>query len=490
MTQTSIPSELRDKQQKVWSSGDYNKIAAITVPLSEFLVDHVGVTPGSRVLDVATGTGHAALAAARRDAVVVGIDYVPALLDIARRRAAAEDLEADFAEADAEDLPYGDGAFDYVLSAIGVMFAADHQRAADEMVRVTRPGGRIAVASWTPQGFVGGMLAAVGRHVAPPAGAQRPTLWGEEQVVADLFGDARGRRPVRHHHGDPAVRGRRRVRRSLPDLLRADLRRSEPALGGGPSGAPQRSRVPCRDLRPRRGKRPGHRLGVPRRDRDPPSRLNIGPTIQKRFSTVRSKLIKVLMTLVLAPAVVGPAAAGAEEAGPTPAAPTSGPRGCDLKNPNMSPLDEWGRCMTVTATLSRAPGKGETAMLSYDVNSTVPHRDAAISVALPEGMAFVGVPDGAALADVRTGRGTGPATVATVHRDLAPDQAQRFSTPVRAVAGGPVEIVVRVTAPRPDGGTDAAEDRVFLTVGGSGASSKLAIDTETELTTATVFASG
>ena len=190
MTQTSIPSELRDKQQKVWSSGDYNKIAAITVPLSEFLVDHVGVTPGSRVLDVATGTGHAALAAARRGAVVVGIDYVPALLDIARRRAAAEDLEADFDEADAEDLPYGDGAFDYVLSAIGVMFAADHQRAADEMVRVTRPGGRIAVASWTPQGFVGGMLATVGRHVAPPAGAQRPTLWGEEQVVADLFGDA------------------------------------------------------------------------------------------------------------------------------------------------------------------------------------------------------------------------------------------------------------------------------------------------------------
>ena len=189
MTQVTIPSELRDKQQKVWSSGDYNKIAALTVPLSEFLVDHVGVTPGSRVLDVATGTGHAALAAARRSAVVVGSDYVPALLDIARRRAAAEDLEADFDEADAEDLPYGDGAFDFVLSAIGVMFAADHQRAADEMVRVTRPGGRIAVANWTPQGFVGGMLATVGRHVAPPAGAQRPTLWGEEQVVADMFGD-------------------------------------------------------------------------------------------------------------------------------------------------------------------------------------------------------------------------------------------------------------------------------------------------------------
>jgi ubiquinone/menaquinone biosynthesis C-methylase UbiE len=188
MTDTTA-SELRDKQQKVWSSGDYNKIAALTVPVSEFLVDHVGIAPGSRVLDVATGTGHAAIAAARRGADVVGIDYVPALLDIARRRIAAEDLEADFTEADAENLPFGDGEFDYVLSAIGVMFSADHQRAAGEMVRVCRPGGRLAIASWTPEGFIGGMLAVVGRHAAPPPGAQRPTLWGEETAVSQLFGD-------------------------------------------------------------------------------------------------------------------------------------------------------------------------------------------------------------------------------------------------------------------------------------------------------------
>jgi ubiquinone/menaquinone biosynthesis C-methylase UbiE len=189
-TVTITPSytELRDKQQKVWSSGDYNKIAAITVPLSEHLVDHVGVEQGSRVLDVATGTGHAALAAARRSAVVTGIDYVPGLLDIARRRAAAEDLEIDFAQADAEDLPYGDATFDIVVSAIGVMFAADHQRAAQELVRVARRGGRIAVASWTPEGFVGGLLATVGKHVTPPAGAQPPTRWGVESVVAELFG--------------------------------------------------------------------------------------------------------------------------------------------------------------------------------------------------------------------------------------------------------------------------------------------------------------
>jgi SAM-dependent methyltransferase len=189
MTITTDYTELRDKQQKVWSSGDYNKIAAITVPVSEHLVEHVGVMPGSRVLDVATGTGHVALAAARRSAVATGIDYVPELLEIARRRAAAEDLEIKFTEADAENLPYADASFDNVLSAIGVMFAADHARAARELVRVARPGGRIGLASWTPEGFVGGILATVGRHVSPPAGAQPPTRWGVESVVAELLGD-------------------------------------------------------------------------------------------------------------------------------------------------------------------------------------------------------------------------------------------------------------------------------------------------------------
>jgi ubiquinone/menaquinone biosynthesis C-methylase UbiE len=180
---------LRDKQQQVWSSGDYNKIAAITVPVSEHLVEHVGVEPDMRVLDVATGTGHVALAAARRGAETFGIDYVPELLDIARRRAAAEEIEVEFAEADAESLPYADASFDLVLSAIGVMFAADHAQAARELVRVCKPGGRIALASWTPEGFVGGMLATVGRPVAPPPGAQPATRWGIQSVVADLLGD-------------------------------------------------------------------------------------------------------------------------------------------------------------------------------------------------------------------------------------------------------------------------------------------------------------
>ena len=188
---TSSPdlTELRDKQQKVWSSGDYNKIAALTVPVSEHLVDHIGVGPTDRVLDVATGTGHVALAAARRSAESVGIDYVPALLDIARRRADAENLVVELAEADAEHLPYEDGSFDVVLSAIGVMFAADHDAAGRELVRVTRPGGRIGLASWTPEGFVGGILRTVGAHVSPPPGAQPATRWGTEEVVAGLLGD-------------------------------------------------------------------------------------------------------------------------------------------------------------------------------------------------------------------------------------------------------------------------------------------------------------
>jgi ubiquinone/menaquinone biosynthesis C-methylase UbiE len=182
-------TELRDKQQKVWSSGDYNKIAALTVPVSEHLVDHAAVGPTDRVLDVATGTGHVALAAARRSADSVGIDYVPALLDIARRRAEAEDLVVELTEADAEHLPHEDASFDVVLSAIGVMFAADHDAAARELVRVTRPGGRIALASWTPEGFVGGILRTVGAHVSPPPGAQPATRWGTEEVVAGLLGE-------------------------------------------------------------------------------------------------------------------------------------------------------------------------------------------------------------------------------------------------------------------------------------------------------------
>ena len=189
ITTPTALDELRTKQQQIWSSGDYNRIAAITVPVSESLVRRADPRPGQNVLDVATGTGHAALAAARRGTRVTGIDYVPALIDIARRRAAAEALPVDFVEAIAEDLPFDDGSFDHVVSAIGVMFAADQDRAAAELVRVTRPGGRISLASWTPTGFIGRLLKTVGAHVPPPPAAQPPTRWGTPETVRELLGD-------------------------------------------------------------------------------------------------------------------------------------------------------------------------------------------------------------------------------------------------------------------------------------------------------------
>jgi SAM-dependent methyltransferase len=189
MTSTLTYEEIKTKQQQTWSSGDYGKIAWLTVPLADALIGAVDPRPGDRALDVATGTGHVALAAARRFCDVTGIDYVPALVASASRRAAAEGLAVDFREADAESLPFADDSFDHVLSAIGVMFTADHQRAANELVRVCKPGGRIGMANWTPTGFVGQILKTVARHAAPPPGALPPTRWGTEETVRELLGD-------------------------------------------------------------------------------------------------------------------------------------------------------------------------------------------------------------------------------------------------------------------------------------------------------------
>jgi SAM-dependent methyltransferase len=146
------------------------------------------VTAGERVLDVACGNGNAALAAARRFALVTGVDYVPSLLDRARTRAAANGLALDLREADAEALPFADGAFDVVLSTFGVMFTPDQVRAANELARVCRHGGRIALASWTPDGFIGKVFKTVGAHVPPPKGVRSPLEWGTDARLAELFG--------------------------------------------------------------------------------------------------------------------------------------------------------------------------------------------------------------------------------------------------------------------------------------------------------------
>lgn len=189
MTTATTPfEEIKKGQQQVWSSGSYGKIAWLTVPLADVLCEAVDLRAGATVLDVATGTGHVALAAARRFCQVTGVDYVPALLAEARRRADAEGLQIEFREGDAENLPLPDGSFDYVLSAIGVMFTADHQQAARELLRVCRPGGRIGMVNWTPTGFVGQLLRTVSGHAPPPAGALPPTRWGDADTVRELLG--------------------------------------------------------------------------------------------------------------------------------------------------------------------------------------------------------------------------------------------------------------------------------------------------------------
>lgn len=180
---------VKTKQQATWASGNYASVGNRILVVSELLCDAVDLRPGERVLDVASGTGNAALAAARRFADVTGIDYVPELLDLARTRAAAEGLDADFRTGDAEALDFPDDGFDVVLSACGAMFAPDHQRTADELVRVCRPGGRIGMVNWCPDGYIGSLFRAIAAHVPPPPGVVPPGKWGDESYLGDLWGD-------------------------------------------------------------------------------------------------------------------------------------------------------------------------------------------------------------------------------------------------------------------------------------------------------------
>lgn len=179
---------IKIKQQAMWASGDFAVIGTTLQIVGELLCEAIDLRAAERVLDVAAGNGNATLAAARRFARVTSTDYVPALLDRGRRRAEAEGLDVTFEIADAESLPYPKASFDVILSTFGVMFAPDHDRAASEMTRVCRPGGRIGLASWTPSGFLGKMFRVMAEHVPPPAGVRSPLLWGTEQHIRDLFG--------------------------------------------------------------------------------------------------------------------------------------------------------------------------------------------------------------------------------------------------------------------------------------------------------------
>jgi len=191
-TRTAAPdlAAIKERQRATWASGDFSVVGITLQIVGESLAEAVDVCAGDRVLDVAAGNGNATLAAARRFAQVTSTDYVPALLAKGRERAQAEGLPVLFRTADVEDLPFDDGSFDIVLSTFGSMFAPDHERAAAEMLRVLRPGGRIGMANWTPEGFIGRLFKVVGTHLPPPAGLRSPALWGTESHIVDLFGGA------------------------------------------------------------------------------------------------------------------------------------------------------------------------------------------------------------------------------------------------------------------------------------------------------------
>ena len=187
----TIPSELKLKHRAMWASGDYpGMVETFLTPLGPRLVEACGITAGQRVLDVAAGTGNAALHAAERGARVVASDLTPELLEAGRARADKAGFTLDWAEADAEHLPFADASFDVVMSAIGVMFAPHHQQAADELVRVCAPGGTLGLLNWTPTGMLGALFRTMAPFAPPPpAGAQAPPLWGGEEHLRGLLGE-------------------------------------------------------------------------------------------------------------------------------------------------------------------------------------------------------------------------------------------------------------------------------------------------------------
>ena len=179
---------IKQRQQATWASGDFAIIGTTLQIVGELLAEAVDVCAGEEVLDVAAGNGNATLAAARRFARVTSTDYVPHLLEKGAARAKAEGLDVQFQIADAEALPFEDGSFDVVLSTFGAMFTPEHGKAAHELKRVVRSGGRIGMANWTPEGFIGQLFRVIGAYVSPPAGTQSPALWGSEPRIVELFG--------------------------------------------------------------------------------------------------------------------------------------------------------------------------------------------------------------------------------------------------------------------------------------------------------------
>ena len=188
--QTVTPdlASLKIRQQAAWSSGNYAVVGTTLQVVGEQLCETLDLRAGSKVLDVAAGNGMASLAAARRWCDVTSTDYVPALLECGRARASADGLPIEFIEADAEYLPFGDSEFDVVVSTFGVMFTPNQEKAASELSRVCKPGGRIGLANWTPEGFIGQVFKTLGKYLPPPAGAKSPALWGTRAAIEEMFG--------------------------------------------------------------------------------------------------------------------------------------------------------------------------------------------------------------------------------------------------------------------------------------------------------------
>ena len=214
--------ELKAKHRALWASGDYPAVAAELIP--EFgpeIVRACGVQAGDRVLDIAAGSGNAAIPAAEAGAIVTASDLTPELFDAGRRIAAARGVELEWVEADAEALPFADDSYDVVMSTVGVMFAPHHQAAADELIRVCRPGGTIGLINWTPQGFIGNLFATMKPYAPPPPpGASPAPLWGDEDHVRELFGDRvtnLDAQPAGRHRSQPESAG-------VPGVLEAQLR--------------------------------------------------------------------------------------------------------------------------------------------------------------------------------------------------------------------------------------------------------------------------
>ncbi|MFL5097438.1 MAG: class I SAM-dependent methyltransferase [Xanthobacteraceae bacterium] len=197
-TSAAAPSQVRQpvqpdltavkaRQQAAWSSGDYAVVGTTLQIVGEDLCEALDVRPGQKVLDVAAGNGNVSLAAARRWCDVIATDYVRALLERAQERAIADRLSVEVREADAESLPFPDGSFDVVVSSFGVMFTPDQERAAAELIRVCKRGGKIGLANWTPEGFIGQLFKTIGKYLAPPLGIKSPALWGTRARIAELF---------------------------------------------------------------------------------------------------------------------------------------------------------------------------------------------------------------------------------------------------------------------------------------------------------------